>query len=89
MVATGLMIAIIPVIAGLRFLLRDDDPGDDRGGGALMATVAITALTKLYEAGDEPAVKDLSLTVADGEFMVLLGPSGCGKILGPAHGRRP
>jgi multiple sugar transport system ATP-binding protein len=24
-------------------------------------------------------VKDMSLTVADGEFMVLLGPSGCGK----------
>ena len=44
-----------------------------------MATVAITALTKLYEGGDEPAVKDLSLTLTDGEFMVLLGPSGCGK----------
>jgi multiple sugar transport system ATP-binding protein len=44
-----------------------------------MATVAITALTKLYEGGDEPAVKDLSLTITDGEFMVLLGPSGCGK----------
>jgi multiple sugar transport system ATP-binding protein len=44
-----------------------------------MATVAITALSKLYEGGDEPAVKDLSLTVTDGEFMVLLGPSGCGK----------
>ena len=39
-----------------------------------MATVAITALTKLYEGGAEPAVKDLSLTVTDGEFMVLLGP---------------
>ena len=27
----------------------------------------------------KPSVKDMSLTVADGEFMVLLGPSGCGK----------
>ncbi|MBV8963109.1 MAG: sn-glycerol-3-phosphate ABC transporter ATP-binding protein UgpC [Hyphomicrobiales bacterium] len=44
-----------------------------------MATVAITALSKLYDGGGELAVKDLSLTVADGEFMVLLGPSGCGK----------
>ncbi len=44
-----------------------------------MGKVAITALNKLYDGSGELAVKDVSLTVADGEFMVLLGPSGCGK----------
>jgi multiple sugar transport system ATP-binding protein len=44
-----------------------------------MGNVAITALNKLYDGSGELAVKDVSLTVADGEFMVLLGPSGCGK----------
>src|ERR1700693_5351585 len=44
-----------------------------------MAVVSIEKLTKRYDGGTEPAVRDVSLTVAEGEFMVLLGPSGCGK----------
>jgi multiple sugar transport system ATP-binding protein len=44
-----------------------------------MAVVQIDKLTKRYDGGQEAAVKDVSLTVAEGEFMVLLGPSGCGK----------
>jgi multiple sugar transport system ATP-binding protein len=44
-----------------------------------MAVVQIDKLTKRYDGGTEPAVRDVSLTVAEGEFMVLLGPSGCGK----------
>jgi multiple sugar transport system ATP-binding protein len=44
-----------------------------------VAVVAIDRLTKRYGGAAELAVKDVSLTVADGEFMVLLGPSGCGK----------
>ncbi len=36
-------------------------------------------VNKTYTASDAPAVRDLSLTVEDGETMVLLGPSGCGK----------
>lgn len=44
-----------------------------------MAIVSIDELSKLYDGGAEPAVKDVSLTIAEGEFMVLLGPSGCGK----------
>src|SRR5690348_4118673 len=44
-----------------------------------MAVVQIENLTKRYDGGAEPAVRDVSLTVAEGEFMVLLGPSGCGK----------
>ena len=42
-----------------------------------MAKLALRNLGKRY--GDFHAVRDVSLTVADGEFMVLLGPSGCGK----------
>jgi multiple sugar transport system ATP-binding protein len=42
-----------------------------------MSSVTFTGVTKRY--GPVTAVDDLSLTVADGEFMVLLGPSGCGK----------
>jgi putative spermidine/putrescine transport system ATP-binding protein len=42
-----------------------------------MARLDIEHLVKRY--GDFHAVRDVSLSVADGEFLVLLGPSGCGK----------
>lgn len=42
-----------------------------------MSSVTFDVVRKTY--GDVVAVDDLSLSVADGEFMVLLGPSGCGK----------
>ena len=42
-----------------------------------MAQLEIRNLGKRY--GDFHAVRDVSLSVADGEFVVLLGPSGCGK----------
>jgi putative spermidine/putrescine transport system ATP-binding protein len=42
-----------------------------------MARLEIRNLVKRY--GDFHAVRDVSLSVADGEFLVLLGPSGCGK----------
>ena len=44
-----------------------------------MAVVTVDRLCKEYAGHPELAVKNVSLTVADGEFMVLLGPSGCGK----------
>ncbi|RWA20784.1 ABC transporter ATP-binding protein [Mycolicibacterium brumae DSM 44177] len=38
-------------------------------------------MTKSYPDGDgvREVVRDLSLTIADGEFLILVGPSGCGK----------
>jgi multiple sugar transport system ATP-binding protein len=43
-----------------------------------MAAIELVHLTKEF-AGGVVAVDDVTLTVADGEFMVLVGPSGCGK----------
>ncbi|MBL8670273.1 MAG: sn-glycerol-3-phosphate ABC transporter ATP-binding protein UgpC [Alphaproteobacteria bacterium] len=44
-----------------------------------MAVVTLEGLSKRYDSGSAQAVDGVTLTVADGEFMVLLGPSGCGK----------
>jgi multiple sugar transport system ATP-binding protein len=43
-----------------------------------MAEIVLDHVTKSYPDGSV-AVKDLSLTIADGEFVILVGPSGCGK----------
>jgi sn-glycerol 3-phosphate transport system ATP-binding protein len=43
-----------------------------------MAEVEFRKVTKRY-LGGVVALKELSLTVADGEFVILVGPSGCGK----------
>lgn len=42
-----------------------------------MPEVTLTALSKRF--GNVSAINDLSLTVSDGEFVVLLGPTGAGK----------
>ena len=43
-----------------------------------MAEIVLDHVTKSYP-DVSVAVKDLSLTIADGEFVILVGPSGCGK----------
>src|SRR6476659_4074434 len=43
-----------------------------------MATIDLDRVTKVYGNGFV-AVHDVSLSIADGEFIVLVGPSGCGK----------
>ena len=54
-----------------------------------MATVTLRGLSKRY--GKTRAVEGLDLTVDDGEFFVLLGPSGAGKTttLGLIAGLEP
>ena len=42
-----------------------------------MAEVALRHVSKRF--GEIEAVRDLSLAIADGEFVVLLGPTGAGK----------
>ena len=42
-----------------------------------MAGIKIEGLDKFY--GDTQALFDISLDVADGEFVVFVGHSGCGK----------
>ncbi len=44
-----------------------------------MAVIEFERLSRRFDGQDVPAVNDLSLTVADGELLVVLGPSGCGK----------
>nr|WP_254663010.1 hypothetical protein [Haladaptatus sp. W1] len=45
-----------------------------------MATLELNDLTKIYDdaQGREVAVDSLDIDIDDGEFLVLVGPSGCG-----------
>lgn len=43
-----------------------------------MAEIVLDRVTKSYPDGTA-AVRDVTITIADGEFVILVGPSGCGK----------
>jgi len=43
-----------------------------------MAEIELENITKVFS-GDVVAIDDVSLRIADGEFIALVGPSGCGK----------
>src|SRR4026209_1342033 len=44
-----------------------------------MAEIVLDHVSQIYSSGGPTAVSDLSLTIKDGEFIVLVRPSGCGK----------
>jgi len=41
--------------------------------------IEVKNLTYTYPGGTQPAIKNVSLTIENGDFVVLTGPSGCGK----------
>jgi putative ABC transport system ATP-binding protein len=48
-------------------------------GRGMEALVQLNHVTKTYDSGAAPAVSDVSLTVAPGEAVAIMGPSGSGK----------
>ncbi len=53
-----------------------------------MAAIEMKNIVKTYGDGF-PAVNDVSIDVADGEFVILVGPSGLREVDAAAHDRRP
>jgi NitT/TauT family transport system ATP-binding protein len=51
----------------------------DGGGAAAIALADVTISFRLADGGSYPAVERATLEVADGEFMAIVGPTGCGK----------
>ena len=47
--------------------------------GYTMSTLSLRNIVKTYPGASEPTVLGFNLEIADKEFIVLVGPSGCGK----------
>ena len=52
---------------------------EDAGTGRDRPVVEVEGLTYAYPGTDEPAVRDVSFTIGEGEIVGFLGPSGAGK----------
>ena len=52
-----------------------------------MASLSLQHIYKIY-AGGVTAVSDFTLEIEDKEFIILVGPSGCGKYRSPRRWRR-
>ncbi len=72
---------------------HDVPPAAAATGGAARTMVAIERMTMAF--GDFVAVRDVDIQVGDGEFLAIVGPTGCGKstilnavagLLAPASG---
>jgi energy-coupling factor transport system ATP-binding protein len=47
--------------------------------GKLLGIIEVTDLTYRYPASLDPVLRDVNLSIVEGEFILLTGPSGCGK----------
>lgn len=56
-----------------------DRPLDVEDPNKLSGNLRVDHLTYRYNAGDEPAISDISFEVRNGEMVALVGRSGCGK----------
>ncbi len=52
-----------------------------------MASLSLKHINKTYPNGFE-AVKDFNLEIEDKEFIIFVGPSGCGKVHHTSYDRR-
>ena len=88
LLAAGAVIVATPVVHRLRLPPAPLHPRHaERGGEGLDgASVTFDRVTKRF--GETTAVSELSLEIADGEFMVLVGPSGSRQDDGAAAARR-
>lgn len=78
LVMATVVLAALPPILVILFMQRLFVKGVTETEKYLMASITMDNLGKIY-AGDVRAVSDVNIDIADGEMIVLVGPSGYGK----------